>query len=226
MLTSEVATLQDNSTHGEDSFLTRDLGGDAFLDVVMDGVTGHGGEEASRTLKDALTQASISCIDDVEEVLQEVNEEFYQIGGGRFLLTTVSAALFTEGKLDVIGAGDSPVFMVSSDSHQQLAGRVGGFLHVGVARAVGAGPKLTGLARSQIEIQPGSRLVLATDGLSDNMLIEDLADMVRQAASPEEAAQNINETIERYLQEGRMPERLGRRFRHDDRTAIFRFFEM
>ena len=225
MLISKVATLQDNSSHGDDSYLTRDLGGDGFLDVVMDGVTGHGGQEASRTLKEALTEADITSIDDVEKVLQEVNEEFYQIGGGRFLLTTVSAALFADGKLDVIGAGDSPVFIVSPDSHQQLAGRVGGFLHVGVARAIGAGPNLSGLARSQMEVQPGSRLVLATDGLSDNMLIEDLADMVRQAASPEEAAHNINETIERYLQEGRMPERLGRRFRHDDRTAIFRFFD-
>ena len=225
MLNSKVATLQDNSAHGDDSFLTRPLGDNGFLDVVMDGVTGHGGEEASRTLKEALEGATITSMKDVEEVLQSINEEFFQIGGGRFLLTTVSAALFTEGKLEIIGAGDSPVFIVGPDSHQQLAGRVGGFLHVGVARAIGAGPELTGLARSQVEAQRGSRLVLATDGLSDNMLIEDLADMVRQAASPEAAAQSINETIERYLQEGRMPERLGRRFRHDDRTAIFRFFD-
>ena len=225
MLTSKVATLHDNSAHGDDSYLTRELGDNAFLDVVMDGVTGHGGEEASRTLKEALAEAAITTLEDVEQVLQSVNEEFFQIGGGRFLLTTVSAALFTDGKLEVIGAGDSPVFIVEPETHQQLAGRVGGFLHVGVARAVGAGQELTGLARAQLEVKPGFRLVLATDGLSDNMLIEDLADMVRQAASPEAAAQSINETIERYLQEGRMPERLGRRFRHDDRTAIFRFFD-
>ena len=43
MLISKVATLQDNSAHGDDSFLSRDLGDNAFLDVVMDGVTGHGG---------------------------------------------------------------------------------------------------------------------------------------------------------------------------------------
>ena len=225
MLTSKVATLHDNSAHGDDSYLIRELGDNAFLDVVMDGVTGHGGEEASRTLKEAIAEATITTMDDLEEVLQSVNEEFFQIGGGRFLLTTVSSALFTGGKLEVIGAGDSPVFIVGPDSHQQLAGRVGGFLHVGVARAIGASRELTGLARSQMEAQPGSRLVLATDGLSDNMLIEDLADMVRQAASPEEAAHNIDETIERYLREGRTPERLGRRFRHDDRTAIFRFFD-
>ena len=225
MLKSKVAILQDNSSHGDDSFLTRDLGDGAFLDVVMDGVTGHGGQEASNTLKDALAEATITSIHDVEEVLQSVNEEFYQIGGGRFLLTTVSAALFTAGKIEVIGAGDSPIFIVGTDSYQQLAGRIGGFLHVGVARAVGAGPELNGLSRSEMEEEPGIRLVLATDGISDNILIDDLADMVRKAVSPEEAAININGTIERYLEEGRMPERLGRRFRHDDRTAIFRFFD-
>ena len=225
MLTSQVATLQDNSAHGDDNYLTRELADNAFLDVVMDGVTGHGGQEASHTLKEALAEATVTSLDDVEEVLQSVNEEFFLIGGGRFLLTTVSAALFTDGKLEVIGAGDSPVFIVGPDSYQQLAGRIGGFLHVGVARAIGAAGELTGLARSHMEVQPGSRLVLATDGLSDNMLIEDLAEMVRQVASPEEAAHNIDETIERYLREGRTPERLGRRFRHDDRTAIFRFFD-
>lgn len=225
MLISKVATLQDNSAHGDDNFLTRELRDNSFLDVVMDGVTGHGGEEASRTLKEALAEASITSMNDVEEVLKDVNEEFHQIGGGRFLMTTISAALYVDGKLDVIGAGDSPVFIVTQNSHQQLAGRIGGFLHVGVARAIGAGPELTGLSHSQFEVQPGHRLVLSTDGLSDNMLIDDLADMVRKAASPEEAATSIDEKIERYLQEGRMPERLGRRFRHDDRTAIFRFFD-
>ena len=70
MLTSKFATLQDNSTHGDDNFLIRDLGNNRFLDVVMDGVTGHGGDEASRTLKEALEQATINSIDDVEQVLR------------------------------------------------------------------------------------------------------------------------------------------------------------
>ena len=36
MVASTVATLQDNSAHGEDNLLTRELGGGDFLDVVMD----------------------------------------------------------------------------------------------------------------------------------------------------------------------------------------------
>ncbi len=224
MLTSKVATLQDNSIHGDDSYLSRDLAGNGFLDVVMDGVTGHGGQEASQTLKEALAQASVASLDDVEAVLRDINDEFFQVGGGRFLLTTVSAALFMDGRLQVIGAGDSPVFLVGPDSFQQLAGRIGGFLHVGVARAIGADRELSNLARAEVQVEAGSRLVLATDGLTDNMLIEELVDMVRRATSPDEAAEQINNAIEELLQQGRLPERLGRRFRHDDRTAVFRFF--
>ena len=224
MLTSKFATLQDNSTHGDDNFLIRDLGNNRFLDVVMDGVTGHGGDEASRTLKEALEQATISSMDDVEDVLRDVNEEFFQVGGGRFLLTTVSAALFLGERLQVLGAGDSPVFLVGPDSFEQLAGRVGGFLHVGVARAIGAGPELSNLGRNEVQLDADSRLILATDGLTDNVLTDDLLQMIREAPTPEKAAEKINGVIETYLSEGRMPEQLGRRFRHDDRTGIFRFF--
>jgi serine/threonine protein phosphatase PrpC len=225
MIPSTVATIQDNSVHGEDTLLTRDLGNNAFLDAVMDGVTNHGGEEASRLLKEALTEISVNSPEDVVAVLDEVNEEFYQIGGGRFLLTTVSAALYLGDRLYVIGAGDSPIFLVKPDSYDQICGRIGSFLHVGVANTIGAGPSLSNLTRLETDIEPGFRLILATDGLSDNILIENLADIVRRAESPKDAAQRTDSTVESFLQPGRMPEELGRRFRRDDRTGIFRFFE-
>jgi serine/threonine protein phosphatase PrpC len=224
MISSEVATFLDNSVHGEDTFLTRDLGNDSFLDVVMDGVTGHGGEEASRSVKEALAEIPAHSPGEIVAALEEVNEEFYQVGGGRFLLTTVSAALYREDRLYVIGAGDSPIFLIKPDSCEQICGRIGGFLHVGVARAIGASPSLGNLTRLEIAIEPGFRLVLATDGLSDNILTEDLADIVRRATSPEDAIQQTNDTVQSFLEVGRMPEQLGRRFRRDDRTGIFRFF--
>ena len=204
--------------------MTRDLGNNAFLDAVMDGVTGHGGQEASTSVKDALAEGSVSSPEDVVALLEEMNTEFYQVGGGRFLLTTVAVVLFLDGRLHVIGAGDSPVFLIDQNSIQQLSGRVGGFLHVGVARAIGAGPALANLTRVETEVAPGSRLVLATDGLTDNVLTDELADMVRRADTPDDAADQINRAVETLLKEGGMPEQLGRRFRRDDRTAIFRFF--
>lgn len=224
MLASSVAILLDNSVHGEDNYLTRDLGNNAFLDAVMDGVTGHGGKEASRSLMEALAEAPLKSAEDVVALLAETNDEFYQAGGGRFLLTTVSAALFLDGRLYVIGAGDSSVFLIAPHSVEQLSGRVGGFLHVGVARAIGAGPQLANLSRTEVDVPPGARLVLATDGLTDNLHIDELAAMVRRAASAGEAAAQINSVVTTRIKEGRVPEILGRRFRHDDRTAIFRFF--
>ena len=225
MASSRFSTLRDNSAHGEDNLLTRDLGNDEFLDVVMDGVTGHGGSEASRELGEALEQGDVNSTDDIVAILTDVNDEFFQVGNGRFLLTTVSAALYRDGRLSVVAAGDSPIFLVTQDSHQRLCGRAGGFLHVGVARAIGAAADLGDLARVEISVNPGERLVLATDGVTDNMQAEELAEIVRGSATPEEATQRIEEIISERLVEGRVPETLGVRFRYDDRTAIIRFFD-
>ena len=224
MLSSNVATFQDNSTHGEDAYLIRDLGNNNFLDAVMDGVTGHGGEEASQSVLEALSSANLASPEDVVEALNEVNEEFYQVGGGKFLLTTVSVALYLDGRLHIISAGDSPVYLINSDSHRQLSGRVGGFLHVGVAQAIGSTDELKNLRRTEADIEPGTRLVLATDGVSDNITIDELVESVRNSASPEDAAQRINGAVAARVEAGVLPQELGGRFRHDDRTAIIRFF--
>jgi serine/threonine protein phosphatase PrpC len=225
MVASTFSTLQDNSSHGEDNLVTRDLGNGDFLDVVMDGVTGHGGAEASRELGEALAECQASGIDDIAGTIIEVNGEFFSVGAGRFLLTTVSAALLRGGRLHVVAAGDSPVVLVTAESHERLSGRTGGFLHVGVARAVGAAAEIGQMPQREIAINPGDRLVLATDGVTDNMDIDELAEIVRSSATPEEATGRIEEIIAGRLVEGRVPEKLGVRFRRDDRTAIIRFFD-
>ena len=225
MVASTFSTLQDNSAHGEDNLLSRDLGNGEFLDVVMDGVTGHGGAEASKELGEALADSKADTIDDVASTINEVNEEFFGVGAGRFLLTTVSAALYRDGRLYVAAAGDSPIVLVTPDSHERLCGRLGGFLHVGVARAVGAAAELGRMVQKDIDIQPGVKLVLATDGVTDNMDVDELAQIVRISATPQEAAERIEEIIAGRLVEGRVPEKLGVRFRRDDRTAIIRFFD-
>ena len=224
MVASKFSTLQDNSAHGEDSLLSRDLGSGDFLDVVMDGVTGHGGAEASKELGEALAESSTDTIEEVIATINTVNDEFFGVGGGRFLLTTVSTALYRAGRLYVAAAGDSPIILVTADSHERLCGRLRGFLHVGVARAVGAAAELGQMVQKDIDIEPGFKLVLATDGVTDNMDVDELAEIVRSSATPEEASGRIEEIIAGRLVEGRVPEKLGVRFRYDDRTAIIRFF--
>ena len=225
MLASKVTTMQDNSAHGEDSFLSKNLGDGEFLDVVMDGVTGHGGEQASTELKEALDGEELNNPEEVVKLLSEMNADFYSVGSGRFLLTTVSAVLGRGGKLQIISAGDSPVFLINKEGHRKLSGHAGGFLHVGVAKAIGASEELGAPAQVEITPSPGDRILLATDGITDNMTIEELAEVIRNASTPEEAAESIEDTIKERLQEGRVPETIGVRFRYDDRTGIIRFFE-
>jgi len=225
MLASTVTTMQDNSAHGEDSFLSKNLGDGEFLDVVMDGVTGHGGEQASTELKEALESEDLHNSEEIVKLLSEVNADFYSVGAGRFLLTTVSAVLGRGGKLQIVSAGDSPVYLINEEGHQRLSGHAGGFLHVGVARAIGASEELGATTQVEVTPSPGDRILLATDGITDNMTIEELAEVIRNASTPEQAAETIEDTIKERLQEGRVPETIGVRFRYDDRTGIIRFFE-
>ena len=223
MIPSTYATFQDNSSHGEDSFLVKDLGGGSFLDVVLDGVTGHGGGEASQGVAAALEAAAINSLEDVVAILEEMNEEFFQVGGGRFLLTTVSAALYQGEQVITVNAGDSPIYYVGPNEHQQMVGRVGGLLRPGGTKVIGGEEKLT-LYRSELSVAPGDRLIIASDGVSDNLHIEELVDIVRNAATPEEAGEKAKTLIDLHLEQGLAPELMGARYRHDDQTAVIRFF--
>jgi serine/threonine protein phosphatase PrpC len=224
MITSFYATFQDNSSHGEDSFLVKNLGAGSFLDVVLDGVTGHGGEEASRSVAEALDQANIGSLEDVVSILEEMNEEFFQVGGGRFLLTTVSATLYQGDRIYAINAGDSPIYHIGPESHQQMGGRVGGLLRPGGTKVIGGEERLT-LYRTDLGVAPGDKILLATDGVSDNLHVTEMVNIIRGAASPEAATQELKSVIDDHLEQGLAPELLGARYRHDDQTAILRFFD-
>jgi serine/threonine protein phosphatase PrpC len=214
---STVATLHNNAAHGEDHYLVRALGDHAVLDAVMDGVTRRGGGQASRCLANNLAAAPLASADDVVAVLEEVNQQLYQTGGGQFLLTTVAAALCTHGKFSIVSAGDSSIFLIRSDSRQQLCrGVQGGF--------IGARKRLAELYRDEVTVEPGDRMVLATDGVTDNVTSCELVEIMRQAVSPDEAVRQLHSLLTTRQAEGRLPAPLGGRFRDDDWTAIIRFF--
>ncbi len=223
MQTSSVATLHDNTAHGEDSFVIRDLGGGNFLDVVLDGVTNHGGNEASTSVADALNQADIKGPEDIVAILDDQNADFYQVGGGRFLLTTASAALYLDGKLHIVSAGDSPIFVIRPDAYEQYSGRRGGLIRLGVSKAIGAEATLQ-VFQTTLDLSAADRLVCCTDGVSDNLLGEELMDIVRSADDAESASQRVKALVNEHIEQGRDIRFRGGRFRHDDETAIFRFF--
>jgi serine/threonine protein phosphatase PrpC len=224
MLTSTVAIWHDNTAHGEDNYFVRRLHAHATLDAIMDGVTGRGGREASQEVVNALSAAMPTSPEAIVAVLEELNQRFYQISLGRFLLTTTSVALCLGHQLHVVSVGDSPVWLIRPDTMQLLSSDARGFVHIGIARALGMQKTLRQLRRVDVDIAPGDRLVLATDGVTDNMTQDELADIVRCATSPDAAMEQIQALIASRRAKGVLPEQLGGRFRNDDLTAILRFF--
>src|SRR3989442_15535628 len=83
MLTTTVAILHDNTGHGEDQYVVRTLDNNAFLDAVMDGVTGRRGWEASQIMAEALAAAPLTSPADLKAVLEDVNDRLYRRGWGR-----------------------------------------------------------------------------------------------------------------------------------------------
>ena len=223
MITSSYHTFQDNSSHGEDSFLVKDLGNNVFLDVVLDGVTGHGGGEASQNVAQALSTATISSMDNVIEILSEMNSDFYQVGGGKYLLTTASIALYRENTIDILNAGDSPIYHITPDTHQRISSNLGGILRTGGTKLIGADSELH-ISQKQLDLNPGDKVVVASDGVSDNVSLEELLNIVRSSQSPDQASETIKQLIDEHLELGLAPQITGSRYRHDDQTAIIRFF--
>jgi serine/threonine protein phosphatase PrpC len=220
MLTSTVAILHDNGGHGEDYYVVRPLNDNLYLDAVMDGVTGRRGWEASQTLADTLAVAPLASPADLLAVLEDVNQQLYRRGLGHFLLTTIAAALYCGNVLHIIGAGDSPVMLIRPDTYQLFASRTGGFSPIGPMRAIGISKQLGTLYRAEALLAPGDRVVLATDGIADLIPRHELVDLVRAAASPDVAVEQLRHLL--VTRHAAAP--LGTQGRRDDWTIIARFF--
>jgi serine/threonine protein phosphatase PrpC len=190
----------------------------------MDGVTGRGGKEASQAVVRALAAAWLTSPEAVVAVLEEVNSRLYQVSLGRFLLTTASVALYLGGVLHVVSAGDSSVLLVRPQAVQLLSSRVRGLTHAGVARALGMQKTLRQLFRAEVDIAPDDRLILATDGITDNITHDELVEIVQCAMSPDQAVERLRALLASRRTTGILPAQLGGRFHHDDQTAICRFF--
>ena len=74
------------------------------------------------------------------------------------------------------------------------------------------------------DITHADRLVSCTDGVSDNLLADELMNIVRAAADADDACIQVSALVNQHIEQGRDIRFRGGRFRHDDETAIFRFF--
>jgi serine/threonine protein phosphatase PrpC len=91
-----------------------------------------------------------------------------------------------------------------------------------MTKVLGRSQKLFYSAR-QITLQAWDRLVLATDGITDNIAPTELASLVQEARSPEAAVAALHNLLgeKRRGNRGRIDEHSG--FLRDDTTAIMRY---
>ena len=225
MNNSPVASFHDNSAHGEDTFLTRALGGAGSLDAVLDGVTHSEGGYASSFTAQVLQDAPIEGLSDLIAALEQANDTLFEKGRRRNPLTTVSAALRVGDELHVVSVGDSPAYLVRDGEARELTTILKFDLLPGslASGAIGQREKLA-YEHKSVGLQSNDRLILATDGLANNVSPEELAALIQSSASPDEAVSALAELVseKRRLHRGR-EDRYGT-FREDDRTAIIRYF--
>jgi serine/threonine protein phosphatase PrpC len=87
-------------------------------------------------------------------------------------------------------------------------------------RAIGISKQLGTLYRAEVTLAPGDRVVLATDGVMDLVPQPELVEIIRAAASPDVAVEQLH----RLLVTRHAAAALGSQGRRDDWTAIVRFF--
>jgi serine/threonine protein phosphatase PrpC len=217
-----AAAYHDNSCHGEDAYLTRELHGHIALDAVLDGATARGGADASGYAAGMLQGTAIETFDELTTLLEIVNKRLFQRGKGRFFLTTASVALKIGSTLHVVSVGDSPVFLIRDRDIVPLTVTAKGYTYVGIANALGRRETLA-YKTTCINLGAQDRLVLATDGLIENVAPSELAALIDAAPSPEEAVSTLRQLLceKKRWNKGRVDDRGG--FRRDDATAIIRY---
>ena len=158
-------------------------------------------------------------------VLERVNEILYRGGKGRNLLTTVLVALKLDDQLHIASLGDSPGYLVRDGRSQMLTPDIEpGLLPALVGGALGLHEKLDCWSKV-IELKPRDRLVLTTDGLTNNLYVDELTRVLSQAPSSNDAVSRLQERME-----GKKRTNTGRddtfgTFHADDQTVIVRFLE-
>src|SRR5262245_38106139 len=217
-----TAVFQDNSYHGEDTYVTRELNRHIAIDAVFDGATGRGGADASGYAAKSLQEAMVDTVDGITALLDMANQRLFQRGRGRFFLTTASVTLKIGATLHVLNVGDSPVFLIRGHDIISVTGTAQGPTFLGIANALGRHDKLFYKA-TNFSIEDGDRLVLATDGLIDNVAPSELLALIDAAPSPAQAVATLQLLLGEKKQgdKGRVDESGG--FRRDDATAIIRY---
>ncbi|MBV9851148.1 MAG: Stp1/IreP family PP2C-type Ser/Thr phosphatase [Armatimonadetes bacterium] len=172
-------------------------------------------ETVQDTLIEMLSQERGDAVDTGEALasaLRKANARVYELGrggdDGQGMGTTCVAAVIQGEALSVAHAGDSRAYLLRdgklkrlTDDHSYVAEQVRAgaiseesarrsrFRNV-ITRAVGIGPTITpDVAR--YPVQPGDHLLLCTDGLTNMVPEDEIAQTLQYAPSPQAAAERL-----------------------------------
>ncbi len=212
----------DNSCHGEDVYVTRELQQQIVLDAVLDGATGRGGADASAFAAEMLRGATVQTLEELTNLLDVANKRLFQRGKGRFFLTTAAVTLKIGASLYIVSVGDSAVFLIRGGDIVPLTFTTRGPTLLDVSNGLGRRETLS-YKTTGATLSLQDRLVLATDGLIENVAPSELATLVGDAPSPEAAVSAVRQLLceKKRTNRGRVDDHSG--FRHDDATAIIRY---
>lgn len=219
------AVYFNNSKHGDDNYLTKVLSPHSILYAVFDGVSSGGkGGMASTLTKHRLRDAvRIEKPEDVERLLGRANDTLSKKFDGR-VLTTATVALKVGDQFYLINVGDSPAYLFRDGSAEELATLdKDPYSLVGITQSVGDGSELT-YHRKQTTLKPGDRLVLATDGVTDNIYPNEFYEhVIKDAGSPGEAVSRLERLLKEKRRKNEGREDFFKEFKNDDQTAIIQF---
>src|SRR3989344_4940555 len=155
----------DNTSHGEDAYLSRIISDTSSLDIVLDGASCVGGSKASKLAHKVLTEQKITNKQDLIDAMEYINGE-----------------LFTEEK----------------------------------------NKKKLKYHEKSSKLYPGDKLIIMSDGISDNLPEEEILKILQRAKSPEIATARLKEILKRrkIADKGHIYDS----FKKDDMTAIVRYF--
>lgn len=206
----------------EDAWLWRRLGAAELL-AVADGLGGHqAGDVASRlaleALAEALGDAGPGALrrQRLEAAFHRANEAVWQAAQRRpdwsGMGTTLTAALVEAGELTVAHVGDSRAYLWRGGSLRQLTSDhslVRALVERGalseeeaerlperhiLTRAVGTAPEVE-VDVVELRLEPGDRLLLATDGLTAALSLEQVVELLAQGG--DRPAQRLVEAANR-----------------------------
>src|SRR5262245_39133 len=201
---------------------------DQRLFVVADGMGGQErGEVASGMAVDIIPRVVHDCLchrdtaeQAVNRALREANEAIVDAGKhqpfGRRMGTTAVCALHQNGQVYIAGLGDSRAYLIRGAQVDQLTvdhsvaqalvltgaltaeeARTSPYQHV-LHKFLGCTNLIDGADVKPFAPQPGDRLLLASDGLTNHITENDLRDGPRRFPDPQEWADHlVNLALER-----------------------------